>query len=75
LWFGWGPSCSLLAAVAIFHPEVCEYTNGMVDVELESAELLGVTHFSPIKSGHHMVASSIDQQGFFELFFSVFEKH
>ena len=61
-----------LAAVAIFNPEVCQYTKGNVQVELDDEKLLGVTHFEPSKNGHIRVATGIDSTMFFNKYFKPF---
>lgn len=62
-----------LAAVAIFSPEVCQYTSGAVKVELEDPETLGVTHFEPVRGAQINIATDIDSQIFFQKYFAAFE--
>lgn len=61
-----------LAAVGIFHPEVCRYERGWVEVELASPTLAGTTTFSPAPSAPRQVAVDVDPQLFFDRYFSVF---
>ena len=62
-----------LAATTIFNPEICSFERGLVEVELESSHLMGLTHWNPdatIKP--HEVALSVDADLFFKEYFSVF---
>jgi len=61
-----------LAAAALFKPEICTYKRGEVNVELEEAELLGVTHFQPSQAGKVEAAESVNAERFFQEYFSVF---
>ncbi|MCX7803712.1 MAG: nucleoside hydrolase [Planctomycetota bacterium] len=59
-----------LAAVCIFRPEVCEYRRGLVEVELASEKVKGMTHFdanAPEKP--HTVAFKVSPEKFFEEYF------
>ncbi len=62
-----------LAAMAIFHHEVCAYSAGEVFVELEPGDRQGVTTFRQKGSGNVRVASSVDQSIFFSRFFQTFQ--
>ncbi len=62
-----------LAAATIFRPELCEFQRGHVEVELQSERLRGFTHWRPDPQGPHEVALRVDEEGFFEHFFGVFE--
>lgn len=61
-----------LAAVAVFQPEVCEYQRGLVEVELTSPRLAGMTHWTEDDNGPHHVALGVDTERFFDHYFSVF---
>ena len=64
-----------LAAVGVFHPDICQYKRGQAQVELEEAELLGVTHFRTRAAGKIKVAESVNADRFFQEYFSVFSSH
>ncbi|MCM8768645.1 MAG: nucleoside hydrolase [Candidatus Omnitrophica bacterium] len=61
-----------LAAVSIFHPGVCSFQKGQVEVELTSRRLAGLTYWTPVDHGPHQVALEVDPPAFFDQFFSVF---
>jgi inosine-uridine nucleoside N-ribohydrolase len=58
-----------LVAVSIFDEQVCTYQRGVIDVELASPRLAGVTHFTPDASGPHDVALGVDPARFFAAYF------
>lgn len=60
-----------LAAATIFDEEICAYERGVVEVELVSARLAGLTHFSPAPDGPHEVATTVDAERFFREYFAV----
>lgn len=60
-----------LAAVSIFDAQVCTYDRGRVDVELVSARLAGLTHFTEEAAGPHEVAATVDAERFFQEYFTV----
>lgn len=60
-----------LAAVSIFDAQVCTYDRGRVDVELASARLAGLTHFTEEAAGPHEVAATVDAERFFQEYFTV----
>ncbi|MGA2240302.1 MAG: nucleoside hydrolase, partial [Candidatus Bathyarchaeia archaeon] len=63
-----------LAAVTIFHPDVCDYSRGTVEVELASSRLAGALLWTPDeKAGRHEVAFGVDRERFFDHYFSVFK--
>ena len=49
-------------------------TGGLVEIELASKPLQGVTHFTPCKDGPHEIAVRVDKQRFFDSLFRVFEQ-
>jgi inosine-uridine nucleoside N-ribohydrolase len=62
-----------LAAVSIFDDAVCGYHRGMVDVELTSEKLQGLTFWKEdAAKGRHEVALDVNPNRFFEEYFSVF---
>jgi purine nucleosidase len=62
-----------LAAVAVFHPDVCRYERGRAEVELTSPRVPGMTHWSPDEQGPHHVAMEVEADRFFQHYFAVFE--
>jgi inosine-uridine nucleoside N-ribohydrolase len=61
-----------LAAAAIFNRGICKYKRGQVQVELEEANLMGVTHFQSSRDGRIRAAESVNVDNFFQEYFSVF---
>jgi len=62
-----------LAGTIIFKPEICQYEDGLVEVELASDKLRGMTHWNPRADPKpHRVATSVDTTAFFSEYFSVF---
>lgn len=61
-----------LAATMIFDDAICQFERGLVEVELTSERLAGVTHWTPQPSGPHEVAVEVDPGRFFDHYFSVF---
>ena len=62
-----------LAAAVVFRPELCEYEDGRVAVDVTPDDpRAGRTNFSP-GPGPHRVARGVDAQGFFDEFFSRFD--
>ena len=65
---------SSLAAVTIFHDDVCTFEKGTVfDVELKSDWVKGQMFWVPADNGRHEAAVSVDPGRFFSAYFSVFE--
>jgi len=61
-----------LAGAVIFKPDLCEYQSGRVEVELQSARLMGMTHFDPNgEKAPHKVALEVNPEAFFEHYFAV----
>ncbi|GHT60849.1 hypothetical protein FACS1894109_18930 [Spirochaetia bacterium] len=58
-----------LAAVSIFHRDVCGYKRGDVEVELESSKLAGLTSFKPNPKGVNEVAFEVNTSKFFKVYF------
>ncbi len=61
-----------LAAVALFHPDICRYQRGQVDVELASTQVAGMTHWRREENGPHEIAVEVDPEAFFRHYFEVF---
>ena len=61
-----------LAAAAIFDDQICSFTRGQVNVELQSQHLAGATHWTADTAGHHEIALSVDPARFFAHYFSFF---
>jgi purine nucleosidase len=59
-----------LAAAAVFEPELLTLESGMVEVELQSDRLKGLTHFSPQAARKpHQVAVGVNSEAFFKHYF------
>jgi inosine-uridine nucleoside N-ribohydrolase len=61
-----------LAATTIFNDQICQFERGRVEIDLDSSQLAGFTHWSAQENGPHEVALKVDPQRFFEEYFSVF---
>lgn len=75
VWFDRRPEITFhdpLAAVALFHPELCGYETGRVEVELGGARVSGMTHWTAGEEGPHQVAMTVDAAAFFTRYFEVF---
>lgn len=61
-----------LAGTLIFQPDICQYAEGKVDVELASPRLMGMTHWTP-NAGEkpHKIAIHVDPTRFFDHYFGV----
>lgn len=76
VWFRRRPEITFhdpLAAVSIFHPEVCRYERGTATVELLSSQVAGMTHWTPGDTGPHEIAVEVDAEQFFARYFAVFD--
>lgn len=62
-----------LAATTIFDDNICGFTRGKVEIELQSEKLRGVTHFTPNENGPHEIASTVNREYFLDHYFSVFK--
>ncbi|MBI4581013.1 MAG: nucleoside hydrolase [Planctomycetes bacterium] len=78
VWFQRRPEITFhdpLAAVGVFEPGVCTYQQGRVEVELQSARLMGYTDFRPdAKTQPHTVAVDVKPEAFFKKYFETVEK-
>lgn len=64
-----------LAAAVIFDPDICGYQPGLIDVELESQRLRGLTHFNAGAADKpHTIATRVDPDRFFQHYFGVIER-
>jgi inosine-uridine nucleoside N-ribohydrolase len=61
-----------LAAATLFDDQICEFTYGQVEVELEDNDSLGRTRWTPDEAGTHRVATTVDPKRFFKHYFSLF---
>ena len=59
-----------LAAVGIFHPEVCTYRRGDISVRASTEGESGYTDFTENKNGIHLVADTVDTEKFYDIYFS-----
>jgi len=61
-----------LAAAVIFHPELCDYQSGRVEVELASRHAPGITYWYPnAENSPHRIAVTVDAPAFFTEYFSI----
>jgi inosine-uridine nucleoside N-ribohydrolase len=58
-----------LAALGIFHRDVCGYKRGNVAIEIESSKLAGLTSFKEDEKGNNEVAFEVNPAEFFRLYF------
>ena len=58
-----------LAAVGVFHPEVCTYRRGDIKVFSDISEESGITQFTENESGIHLVADTVDVEMFYSIYF------
>jgi inosine-uridine nucleoside N-ribohydrolase len=64
-----------LAGSVVFHPELCRYAAGRIEVETQSERLAGATLFNPnAPDKPHQIAHAVDAQAFFEDYFNVVSK-
>jgi purine nucleosidase len=62
-----------LAAATIFDDRICTFEKGLVQVELASEKVRGMTHWEPAgQHAPHEVALKVDSDRFIEHYFSVF---
>jgi purine nucleosidase len=62
-----------LAATTIFDDDICSFTRGQVEIELDDKDNLGKTHLHSSSSGPHEVALQVNPERFFRHFFSFFQ--
>ena len=64
-----------LAAACIFEPDLCTFEPGLVEVELQSDRLRGMTLFNRhAKDKPHQVAVSVNPEAFFKHYFQTVEQ-
>lgn len=56
-----------LAAVSVFHPEVCRFARGRVEVETERERDMGGTAFTPCEDGNVEIACAVDREQFYRI--------
>jgi len=74
VWFRERPSITFhdpLAAATLFDDQICQFERGLVEIELASPRLAGLTHWTPQPSGPHEVAFGVNPGQFFSNYFSV----
>ena len=54
-----------LAAVSVFHPAICSFERGMVQVETELESNMGGTAFTPDPNGNVEIARTVDRERFY----------
>ncbi len=61
-----------LAGAVVFEPTLCGYQTGLVEVELLSRHVPGMTHWNPqAQEQPHEVASTVDVDRFFAHYFEI----
>jgi inosine-uridine nucleoside N-ribohydrolase len=62
-----------LAAVTVFHNDVCSFEKGTVEIELMNEKIIGKTLFNKDSNNlKHKIAINVDVKNFFLYYFSVF---
>lgn len=56
-----------LAAVCIFHPDICHFERGKVQVETELERNMGGTSFTPSSQGNIEIAREVDREAFYHI--------
>lgn len=56
-----------LAAVCVFHPDICRFERGDVQVETELESNMGGTIFIPSPNGNVEIAKSVDREQFYRI--------
>lgn len=56
-----------LAAVSVFHPDICQFERGFVQVETERESDMGGTAFTPSPQGTVEIARSVDRERFYRV--------
>lgn len=56
-----------LAAMCVFHPEICQFERGFVSVETEDVENMAATTFTPDAQGNVEIARTVDKDRFYQL--------
>ncbi len=63
-----------LAAVSVFHPDVCSFQRGSVQVETELESNMGGTVFMPSHRGNVEVAQTVDRECFYRILSAALSK-
>ncbi len=63
-----------LAAMCVFHPEICTYKKGNVKIDITNNNTLGRTLFDECDDGMHEIAVTVDRDKFFELYINTVNK-
>jgi purine nucleosidase len=74
VWFQGRPTITFhdpLAATTLFDAGICRFERGRVEIELASPQLAGLTLWTPGSDGPHAVALGVNQDRFFEHYFSM----
>lgn len=56
-----------LAAVSVFHPEICQFERGIVQVETRLESNMGGTSFIPSQKGNVEIARTVDREKFYRI--------
>ena len=56
-----------LAAVSVFHPDICRFERGFVHVETEQVSHMGGTEFIPDAHGNLEIARYVDREAFYRI--------
>lgn len=60
-----------LAAVCVFHPDICRFEKGYVQVETQEKTHMGHTAFVPSPQGNVEIARTVDREQFYHILSSV----
>lgn len=66
-YYNWNAWADPLAAVSVFHPEVCRFARGRVEVETERERDMGGTAFTPCEDGNVEIACAVDREQFYRI--------
>ncbi len=56
-----------LAAVSVFHPDICRFERGNVQVETDLENNMGSTSFVPSQKGNVEIAQTVDREQFYRI--------
>ena len=62
-----------LAAAAIFEKNICEYEKGIIKIQIQKKNSLGLTKWKENPRGNKEIAVKVNPDRFFETYFSVFK--
>jgi inosine-uridine nucleoside N-ribohydrolase len=63
-----------LAAACLVDPDICNYVQGTVTVDLKSTKTAGITTFEANPHGNVRIASGVNPARFFSTFFAPFRR-